>query len=245
MRLLHIEDLTLREFPPDRIPNYSILSHTWGTNEITYEDMVACGGRLPYTPAASKIRGFCAEMSRLASLNLRNRKRIEWVWVDTCCIKKTADAELSESINSMYRWCQDAAECIVYLEDVRKGETSAETNERLKYARWFKRGWTLQELLASRTAVMFVPLILAAILDAAKSMWSRPRLPFDKYSPQERLSWAWNRQTTRPEDRAYSLLGIFDVSMPMIYGEGKVKAFKRLKREIREEHGVELDFSGI
>jgi hypothetical protein len=204
--------------------------------------------------------------------------------------KSSADAELSESINRMYRWYQDAAQCIVYLEDARNGKTSAETNEQLKYARWFKRDWALQELLASSViyffdigwrfiggdfslgvviaeitgipAGMFTspfhskiadnikltsmesiyadnirfpdvasltaaevvaatcvsllawPLMIAAALDAAKPLGHR--MPLDNYSPQKRLSWARNRQTTRPEDRAYSLLGIFDVSIPMI-----------------------------
>ena len=46
------------------------------------------------------------------------------------------------------------------------------------------------------------------------------------------MLWAENRKTTRGEDRAYSLLGIFDVYMPLIYAEGEEKAFKRLQEEI-------------
>lgn len=170
-------------------------------------------------------------------------REVQLVWIDTCCIDKRSSADLSEAINSMYRWHKDAATCIAYLSDVwsRPGEHGTTPTERVEHSKWFTRGWTLQELIApvdvwfydadwkpfwSRhgdyLAITSITSIDHRILQTQPTSDSLYQIPV-----AVRLSWAANRETTRIEDRAYSLLGLLDTHMPLIYGEG-VKALDRL-----------------
>ena len=149
---------------------------------------------------------------------------IRWA-VDTCCIDKSSSAELTESINSMYRWYQEAAICYAYLFDVQSGDMSS-----LSRSAWLTRGWTLQELIAParvefysstwdnlRTKASLKKEISAVTgIDVEVLEGADP----DRFSVTKRMSWASKRTTTRVEDRAYSLLGLFGVNMPMLYGEG-------------------------
>lgn len=162
------------------------------------------------------------------------RDRFKYVWVDTCCIDKRSSAELSEAINSMYCWYDLAEVCYVYLFDV-------DSIEDVKGSTWFLRSWTLQELLASRKVIFFDAawselgdkLSLRRMITAATSIPDRALENFlhNEHSIAQRMSWAAKRKATRIEDIAYSLLGIFDVNMPLLYGEGE-KAFERLQEEI-------------
>jgi hypothetical protein len=186
----------------------------------------------PHEPIAEragfkKIKDCCAQA--LAA-------RFNYVWIDTCCIDKTNSTELSEAINSMFRWYQNAATCYAYLGDVSSSDTQPFT-----YSRWFTRGWTLQELIAP-TDVLFFDQNWDEIGSRAslgEDISNITKIPFtalmnaplQNHSVAEIMSWAAGRKTTRIEDRAYSLLGLFGVSMPMIYGEGE-KAFLRLQLEI-------------
>jgi hypothetical protein len=229
-----------KDFLSGKIPEYAILSHTWGadTEEVTYRDLVDGTGKNKI--GYEKIR-FCGEQAR--------RDCIQYFWVDTCCIDKSNNNELSEAINSMFRWYRDAAKCYVYLSDVWAGKRKA-SNQLSKYtwepafrsSRWFKRGWTLQELLAPRSVEFFsqeskllgdkrtlerqVHEITGIAVSALQGT------PLSQYRVDERFSWAEDRETTRGEDMAYSLLGIFNVYIPLIYGEGREHAFKRLREEI-------------
>jgi hypothetical protein len=251
MRLLKLEDdgeFSLTEFFGDGIPPYAALSHTWGPpmDEVTFKDVTegakknkpSYGGN---KPGYEKIR-FCQKQAAADGL--------EYFWVDTCCIDKRSSAELSEAINSMYRWYHNAAKCYVYLSDVRICNSSQLTipsqpvwEPAFQKSRWFTRGWTLQELI-SPTSVEFFS-VDAFTLGDRKSLGplihkitgiaeNALHGALSDFSVDERLSWAANRKTTREEDAAYSLLGLFDVSMPLIYGEGRKKAFARLQKEIRE-----------
>ncbi|EGO54756.1 hypothetical protein NEUTE1DRAFT_26171, partial [Neurospora tetrasperma FGSC 2508] len=165
----------------------------------------------------------------------------QWAWVDTCCIDKSSSAELTESINSMYRWYQNAYECYAYLVDFAPGSLP---QYELEKCRWFTRGFTLQELIAPRTVIFFdrdwnviggkrdkgilgTIVRTTGISDTILSgSW-----PVGDFAIAERMLWASSRETTRPEDKAYCLLGIFEVNMPLIYGEGD-NAFRRLQEEI-------------
>ena len=136
MRLLNAHTLEIKKFPDNDIPSYAILSHTWQDGEeVSFQDL-----HRPETVTKvgyQKIKQFC----RLAITY-----DYTWVWVDTCCIDKTSREELSESINSMFKWYERSAVCFAYLADV-----SAKAEARLPLfanSRWFTRGWTLQELLA-------------------------------------------------------------------------------------------------
>lgn len=260
MRLIDTDTLQLQLFAGDA-PPYAILSHTWGEGEVTFQDMEK--GR----HFAMQLQGF-AKIERCCSQ--AKRDGYAWAWVDTCCIDKQSSAELSEAINSMYRWYQLAAVCYVYMSDVAAnldsaflpaspasfvhGETSlpsssgreASTLRRFgpsfAASRWFRRGWTLQELLAPRLVEFYdhrwteIGTKASLVSDLQRITGIRAEVlqgasPGDLCTVAERMSWASKRETQRIEDRAYSLLGIFNVNMPLLYGEGQ-SAFIRLQEEI-------------
>ncbi|KAH6696714.1 heterokaryon incompatibility protein-domain-containing protein [Leptodontidium sp. MPI-SDFR-AT-0119] len=241
MRLLQSDDdgnLSLTEFFEDNMPEYAILSHRWGTEEVTFRDLI--DGTSKAKAGYGKIQ-FCGEQAR--------RDRLEYFWVDTCCIDKSSSAELSEAINSMFRWYQKAARCYVYLSDVSTGkreasDTSAECTweSAFRASKWFTRGWTLQELLAPRLVEFFSKERnrlgdKGTLEQQIHEITGIPATALRQYSlsqfdVKERFSWAKSRQTTRGEDKAYSLFGIFDVQMPLLYGEGEAKAFQRLREAI-------------
>ena len=172
------------------------------------------------------------------------------IWVDTCNIDKSSSAELSEAINSMYRWYQSAKVCYVHLTDfsgslARSSRGSIRPNkenkDKLRSSRWFKRGWTLQELIAPAHVLFYsddweyigtkeelIPLLTP--LTEIPEHILRGGDVF-QISLASRMSWAARRKTTRTEDKAYCLMGIFGVNMPMLYGEGN-RAFQRLQEEI-------------
>jgi hypothetical protein len=222
------------------IPQYAILSHTWGgdVEEVTFEDLAKGTGKRK--AGYQKIR-FCGEEAA--------RHGLQYFWVDTCCIDKSSSAELQESINSMFRWYRDAAECYVYLSDVSRPafDSSDKLNQlpwesAFRKSRWFTRGWTLQELIAPASVEFFskdweklgnkkslerhiheIAGIPVKVLRGG---------PLSDFGVTDRMLWADKRETTREEDKAYSLLGIFDVHMPLIYGEGRDNALARLREEI-------------
>lgn len=246
MRLLQrdaAEQLSLtRELIGNNIPKYAILSHTWGTetDEVTFHDLM--NGTGVDKPGYEKIR-LCGEQAA--------RDGLEYFWVDTCCIDKTSSAVLSEAIISMFRWYRDAAKCYVYLADVLQPafDINGRFNQ-LSYelafqeSRWFSRGWTLQELLAPRTVQFFSKNWeqLGDKKSLERVICRRTRIPLralqgsplSTFSVAERLSWAGTRETTREEDNAYSLLGIFNIHIPVLYGEGRENALKRLDEEIHK-----------
>ena len=171
----------------------------------------------------------------------------KWVWVDTCCIDKRSSAELSEVINSMYRWYENSSVCYAYLHDV-PGTSFPTQSDKVKYPNfngwpeWFSRGWTLQEMIAPRNLQFFnkdwnpigdkakLARILENITQVSQYILTRG-LSGHRPCVAQIMSWAADRTTTRVEDRAYSLMGLLDVNMPMLYGEGQ-KAFHRLQLEI-------------
>ncbi|KAK3670736.1 hypothetical protein LTR78_009428 [Recurvomyces mirabilis] len=252
MRLINTTTLKLEEFFDKSIPNYAILSHRWEADEVNYKDYVK--GRYQTTQQGyQKIKSCC---------ELAVRRGRGYVWIDTCCIDKRSSAELSEAINSMYKWYQDAVECYVYLSDVQPYMESQDWQMHFSSSAWFKRGWTLQELLAPCITIFFADdwsilgigtnrhnfsddkrWTIEGLPRLGSLIQSIVRIPIEVlrnpqimsfYSVAQRLSWAFNRQTTRTEDEAYCLLGILGVSMPLLYGEGN-KAFRRLQLEIMRQ----------
>lgn len=180
---------------------------------------------------------------------------MEYFWVDTCCINKPNHTELSEAITSMFRWYATAARCYVYLPDVEVGTASHDLTgptweSAFRNSRWFTRGWTLQELLAPASVEFFSreERLLGSKETLERLVHEITQIPvcalrgaaLSTFSDDERLRWAAGRQTKRAEDKAYCLLGIFDVYMPPIYGE-KDHAFKRLQEEIHKRSGEEND----
>ena len=232
-----------KDFVRGNIPPYAILSHTWGpdSEEVTFQDVTKGTGE--DKAGYEKIR-FCAAQAQ--------RHGLQYFWIDTCCINKENNAELAEAINSMFRWYQDAARCFVFLSDVpgpsreRGGLPPSQSWEpAFRASRWFTRGWTLQELLAPKMVHFFArdgallgdKMSLKQLIHETTGIAVRALCgdPLTRFEIEERFRWAESRQTTREEDWAYSLLGIFGVFISPIYGEGKDNAVHRLRKEINDK----------
>ena len=229
------------------IPRYIILSHVWArdhSDEVTFQDVEA---RLDLTdkPEYRKL-AFCRDQSA------REIAGVQHYWIDTCCIDKRSQPETSEAINSMYRWYQESYKCYVYLPDVshpitliEDGANQDEWKVAFRQSRWFKPGWTLQELIAPKEVEFFsvegtflgdkrtLEHLLHELTSIPKDVLRGTRSP-SSYSTKQRLAWADGRDTTREEDAAYSMLGLFGVHLPPIYGEGRQEAFNRLMDEVRK-----------
>ncbi|PQE04363.1 heterokaryon incompatibility protein [Rutstroemia sp. NJR-2017a BBW] len=224
IRLLHSNDdgsISLTEWN-SQVPPYAILSHTWGdpNEEVSYQDI---------------IQGTASRKKEYRKLELCRDQvgydGLRYFWVDTCCIDKPNFSELSEAINSMFRWYREAANCYVYMSDVSMGGSDPAS-------KWFTRGWTLQELLAPASVMFFS--VEGAFLGDKRSLEGVIQHitkidiralrgePLSQFSVPERIAWSSGRQTTEDEDTAYCLLGIFEVFIPLIYGEGKAHAMERL-----------------
>ncbi len=169
-----------------------------------------------------------------------------YLWVDTICINKTSSAELSEAVNSMYKWYSKAQVCHAFLEDLESVQNQDSFPEDLRECRWFTRGWTLQELIAPNRLIFLnkdwvdvgdkSSLIESLVEITGIDYWTlEGRLPIQRLSVANRMSWASRRKTTRPEDEASCLLGIFGIDMPLLYGEGSQRAFLRLQEEILQK----------
>lgn len=232
MRLLNAKTIRLEEFFEDRVPPYAILSHTWGDEEISFQEIQ--GPPPSHQAGYAKITSTCQQALR---------DGYGYAWVDTCCIDKSSSAELSEAINSMFRWYQEARVCYAYLSDVPLVDDQDEQKAAFAKSRWFTRGWTLQELLAPKEMLFFSQdwQVLSPRSDLADTINRVTKISLTylkgdssrlgEASIAEKMSWAADRKTTRTEDVAYCLLGIFGVNMPLIYGEG-TSAFRRLQEEL-------------
>ncbi|OJA09355.1 hypothetical protein AZE42_05976 [Rhizopogon vesiculosus] len=204
---------------------YAILSHRWGTSEPTFQNLK--GGGAGY----KKLREFCTKAKEYGC---------DLAWSDTCCINKESSSELDEAIRSMYRWYRDAYICIVHL-------AQSESLDTLGIDEWFIRGWTLQELLAPIRMKFYGPWWTPLtqnkndkddydVIFALSRVTKIPPNDLCNFRPGpnrawEKMTWAANRKTTRIEDIAYSLTGIFDITMTIAYGEGG-RAFKRFMAEL-------------
>lgn len=230
-------------------PPYAILSHTWAEGqEITYYELVSGTGK--NKAGYDKLR-FCVDRAA--------KDLLQYSWVDTCCIDKSTSNEISTAVNSMFRWYQRASKCYVYLSDVQIPSEITDAEEfricweaAFRRSRWFTRGWTLQELLAPAIVEFFSKegKQLGSRISLEQEIYEITKIPIGVlrgqrltgFSVEERMSWAANRMTTLKEDKAYCLLGICGVFLPLIYGEGEAHATLRLKEEIKkreEGQGIE------
>lgn len=244
MRLLQVGEnggFSLIERVGDSVPPYAILSHTWGADEVTFKDLVDGVGK---TKAGYRKINFCGEQAA--------KDGLQHFWVDTCCIDKSSSAELSEAINSMFRWYRNAAHCYVYLSDVSAqvfDSNDPAFRTAFRTSKWFTRGWTLQELIAPRSVQFFsmegnllgdkTSLIEEVATITGVPVAALHGRPLSQFSIDERMSWAEKRQTTREEDAAYCLLGLFNIHMPLLYGEGRRRALRRLRNEIEDSNEVD------
>ncbi|KAL5114259.1 hypothetical protein ACEQ8H_007868 [Pleosporales sp. CAS-2024a] len=232
---------SLTSFDDEHPPPYAILSHTWEEGqEVTYDELLKGTGM--HKSGYGKLH-FCGERAAADGL--------EYFWVDTCCIDKATNDELSTAINSMFRWYQRADKCYVYLADVTVPQEVSHAEvyrisweQSFRKSRWFTRGWTLQELLAPASVEFFsregrrlgsrISLELEIHEITKISIHAMTGRKLSDFSVEERMSWAGGRETTKKEDKAYCLLGIFGIHMPLIYGEREEHAFLRLREEIQK-----------
>lgn len=246
MRLLNVKTLQLEEFLGE-IPDYAILSHCWAEDEVSLQHLNS--GNYRHRKGFEKIASCC---------RVSEREGYDYAWIDTCCIDKTSSAELSEVINSMFQYYVSSSICYAHLADVYDDDPEL-PNSSFAKSRWFTRGWTLQELIAPPIVVFLnsswreigtrstlAPAVSAVTRIAINVLRPTLSVPSDRfwiynirnrlklYSIACKLSWAAGRETTRVEDMAYCLLGIFEINMPLLYGEGQ-KAFVRLQKEIVDE----------
>ena len=230
----------------ERNTKYAILSHWWQEGkEVGYEEMVGLA-EMDQTKR-EEIRELTGYQKILQSCKQAKKDGYKWLWVDTCCIDKRSSAELSEAINSMYRWYENSMVCYVYLHDV-NGSSFPTEPDTTRYPtsdgwlEWFSRGWTLQEMIAPSNVWFFnkdwkpidnkkvLAHTLACITQVPECILT-DGLSSNRPCVAQIILWAADRTTSRDEDRAYSLLGLLNVNMPMLYGEGK-KVFCHLQEEI-------------
>ncbi|CAJ2504129.1 Uu.00g115230.m01.CDS01 [Anthostomella pinea] len=224
MRLINCKELRLEELiePPGTHP-FAILFHTWDAEEVTYQQFADTAARR-FKRGWAKIQRACATARECGC---------DYLWDDTCCIDKQDNAELTESIYSMFQWYSDATVCLAFIADF---DATAGDMESLRRARWFSRGWTLQELIAPSTVYFYdrewrlfgtrssLYQELSSITGISTDILSPPdgaalRDLLDDILIARRMAWAARRHTTKKEDIAYCPLGIFGVNMPMLYGE--------------------------
>ncbi|KAE9371010.1 HET-domain-containing protein, partial [Stipitochalara longipes BDJ] len=234
MRLINVKTLKLEKFLDNQLPPYAILSHTWKDGEeLTLRDIEE--GKTDKPGIGSiKLQRSCKQAEK---------DGYGYIWNDTCCIDKTDSVELGEAINSMFRWYKKAGICYAYLLDVPGDDNPRKLGSEFRKSRWFKRGWTLQELLAPQRLQFYssdwrrlgTKGELCNIIEGVTGISRLFLLGIEQLgnaSVAQRMSWAAQRETTRGEDIAYCLLGIFGVAIPMIYGEGGEQAFFRLQEQI-------------
>ncbi|KAI0890102.1 HET-domain-containing protein [Annulohypoxylon maeteangense] len=251
MWLLNTKSTTLEFFNEAQVLNhpYAILSHVWGSEEVLWHELREDRTAVHDKAGWKKITRFCATAEKYG---------FAYAWIDTCCIDKRSSADLTEAINSMFKYYYDAAVCFVYFQDVHKyvdqgndsligamEVTRAQLLSAVRATRWLSRAWTLQELLAPARRCFFAADwseikgggdLLDVLAESAKisRQLIEDRSLLRSFCIGERMSWASKRYVTRGEDVAYSLMGLFDVHMPVMYGEGAEAAFKRLQREIMQ-----------
>jgi hypothetical protein len=235
------------------ILRYAIFSHRWLFSEPSYQDMSTepMKFQAEFEPKWQKLYEFCRKA--------RDDHGCEFAWSDTCCIDKTKSAELDESIRSMFRWYRNSHICIAHLSETidlaaLERQQKGERGDGAKVDIWFTRGWTLQELLAPSQIKFYgkdwkplVPLYHSkndrfsdTIMRKISNITHIDPNDLRSFKPgtdrvPEKMLWASKRRTTRIEDIAYCLIGIFDVSLMIAYGEGN-RAFFRLMEEIMKRY---------
>lgn len=246
-----------KDLTGDTAPPYAVLSHTWLSNdedEITFDDVKS--SILKSKPESwAKLR-FCGDRAATDGL--------EYFWVDNCCINKQSLVEVQEAITTMFSWYRNSEFCYVYLADVSISLPDSATNGQtsdistwqasFRASRWFTRGWTLQELLAPKSVVFFSKegVRLGDKSNLSSIIHEVTGIPtealrgdaLENFSVDERFSWAAKRRTKRREDKAYCLMGIFNVIIPVIYGEEDHASY-RLRRAIEDEEHAKREHNYV
>jgi len=233
MHLLNVHTRRLEHFHDP--PPYAILSHLWTPGEAHRFHEIG-------TPGIDKKPGY-HKVDMCCKLALEDG--LDYVWIDTCCADAESTTAFTEALNSSYSWFQNSEVCYVYLDDVDGSEDLESEGSTFRRCRWFKRAWTLQELLApvnlfffsSNWSMLGTKVGLATVISDVTGIHRDAilypsRVPF--FSIAARMSWANGRKSSKGEDRVYSLMGLFGVNLPIVYGEGEKNVFIKLQRSIME-----------
>ncbi|KAF2476618.1 uncharacterized protein BDR25DRAFT_375618 [Lindgomyces ingoldianus] len=257
MRLVDVHTFEFKWFSESELPKYVILSYRWGDEEVSYQDMcwLQKMKSIPDNVKNDPVLSLLLSPITVGSRSVTEREIMErpgyakivgtarfakalgcrYTRVDTCRIGKSSSAELQEAINSI-------------LEDF---DLFARI---LSQFRWITRGWTPQELVAP-TRLFFCNrdwgfMTAKHHTIGIKKIAQATGIPLrvlrtgdlSDMSIAQSMSWAANRSTTRVEDTAYRLMGLFDIHMPMLYGEGS-KAFIRLQEAIMQTNSDQTTFA--
>ncbi|KAI1791159.1 HET-domain-containing protein [Ganoderma leucocontextum] len=247
MWLLNTDNAVLQYFAsPEDVPGgYAIISHIWDAEEDNFQDMMKLrevhkAGRTPPNPL-SRVREKTRKCCELAC-----SQGFQYVWIDSCCGDRSHVAELSKDVQSQFLYFSLAHVCYVYLPDV-GGCDPRVTDSPFRASKWHTSPWALQELIAPDMVIFYSKewTVLGTKQNLAPLLEEITGVPATvlifkedptSFSVAARMSWASQRQpTARPEEQAYSLLGIMGVSMDVPpYGEGW-RAFQRLQEEITKQ----------
>ncbi|WYZ40798.1 hypothetical protein EsH8_IV_001139 [Colletotrichum jinshuiense] len=238
MRLLHTGTQQLHTFPFPPPVSYAILSHTWSSpsdDEWTRYNIA----NTDTTTGTLTLHGIIDRACHLAQA-----EQIEFVWIDAACIVKSSSADISESINLLPKYFKAAAVCFAFLSDLPCGERMP-CQDTWTRCQFWNRAWTLQELILPSKIQFYdaqwhprgernsntLSSLISHITGIDEDVLTH-RKTLCETSVARKMSWAACKEVSKPEDIAYALLGIFDLCMPIVYGEGKERAFRRLQEEI-------------
>ncbi|THV00724.1 HET-domain-containing protein [Dendrothele bispora CBS 962.96] len=232
-RFIDTHTLNLVELDDTTVLSYAILSHRWlhGEEVVNHEYLHPFGKTLSKS-GYQKIQAVCRQA---------RQDNLRYVWVDTCCIEQGNHNDVAANITSMYAYYQNAEVCYAYLVDV------PQTRRFPEDSRWFGRGWTLQELLAPRTVIFFDKnwVRIGDKQSLQQDISRRTAIPPGVLSGEQsisdvnvldRMSWAFWRTTTRPQDGAYCLQGLLGVSIEPDYCEDMIGTFNRLGKAVFDAH---------
>lgn len=261
MRLINAETMMLEDFTLREAPQYAILSHTWAKEEVTFHEFTCQNNDTTKKQGFAKIAQTC----EIARLNHLGYVWIDTCCIDKTSSAELAHAINSmfqwyKNASVCYAYLSDLPQRVLVkedwsvehdaLEDWSVDHDSVEESpvpyNELRNCNWFTRGWTLQELIAPETVHFYdgtwtfrgTKDDLAELIHQITHIDTEVLRNIEKLagvSIAERMTWASKRKTTRIEDTAYCLLGIFDINMPLLYGEGN-KAFTRLQHEIIKDN---------
>ncbi|KAK7437912.1 hypothetical protein VKT23_018347 [Stygiomarasmius scandens] len=240
LRLINTNTHRLVDFPEhrDKYPPYAILSHRWLGNEVTYQE---------YLQPRDETRKKSGYRKILQACNQARLDGFEYIWIDTCCIDQKNKEEVAQNVKSMYAYYGNSDVCYAYLVDVTRAARISNRRHLWKQSGWFKRGWTLQELVAPREVVFFDSYWIRigdkeSLKDEIHDLTGIPSSVLEGSKPlveidiRERMSWCAGRRTTKPADVAYSLLGILGVQLEPDYNEDVASAFRRLQTALIEAY---------
>ena len=206
---------------------YVMFSHKWEDGDPLFQKVMdATVYELEASYGNIKLQTFCSIVRALG---------FRWAWSDTCCIDKSDNVVLQESLVAMFAWYRGSSLTIIHLLDV--SSLPDGLLDALRESIWNTRVWTYQEYVAAKRVLFYTkdwkPYLGLTLENHKESPTILREMEMSQVSSEqvavlqpgldrirEKLYLASMRETTLVEDIAYSLLGILNASIPIIYGEG-------------------------